>query len=54
MTKYLEEGASLSSPSASDITVNLFNQNQTVNQSRTDLIKCVVDLPKVSSVLLQT
>lgn len=30
MKKYLEEGASLSSPFVSDRTVNLFNQNETV------------------------
>lgn len=39
MTKYLEEGASLSRPSASDRTVNLFDQNKTVNQRWTELIK---------------
>lgn len=53
MTKYLEEGASLSRPSASDRTVNLSHQNKTVNQRWTELIKCAVGLVK-SSVLLQT
>lgn len=41
MTTYLVEGASLSSPSVSNRTVNLFHHNKTVNQ-RTDLIKCAV------------
>lgn len=52
MTKYLEEGASLSRPSASDRTVNLFDQNKTVNQRWTELIQWAVGLVK-SSALLQ-
>lgn len=48
MTKYLEEGASLSRPSASDRTVNLFHQNQ----RWTELIQWAVGLVN-SSALLQ-
>lgn len=47
--QYLEEGVSLSSPSVSDRSVNLFNQNKTVQERRTDLIQCAVGLVKVKA-----